>query len=69
MLLVVGTGVEEGVADSAIAEEELEATSVLEGEGDCALTEPKECDNRTTREKSVRMRTADAEQQRMTGWV
>ena len=31
----------------------------------CALTRVKECEARTTREKSVRMRAADAEQLRM----
>ena len=31
----------------------------------CALTKVKECEARTTREKSVRMRAADAEQLRM----
>lgn len=34
---------------------------------DWALTETKECDDRTTSEKSVRLRTAENEQTRMLG--
>ena len=63
LISVIDDGV--GLGDSEVGEEaEAEVTTlgdVPEPEA-CALTEPKECDSRTTSEKSDRMRTADAEQ-------
>ena len=67
--LVVGVTKEEEEAADSAGVEDVEGTTSVDPEETCALTEPKECDSRTTREKSVRMRTADAEQQRMVGGV
>ena len=61
MVVTAGGGETIVVGDST---EEIVRSSVGDPEV-CALTKVKECEARTTREKSVRMRAADAEQLRM----
>lgn len=68
-------GVEEGVTtgteedERGISREVVVMISLLVGAAESwAFAKVKECDARTTREKNVRMRAADAEQQRMIGF-
>ena len=62
-VVVVTAGGGETVA-VGVSTEAVETSAVGDTEP-CALTKVKECEARTTREKSVRMRAADAEQLRM----
>lgn len=64
----VSTGTEEDEMGSPKVGVRMGSLLVVVTDGPWALTRVKECDARRAREKNVRMRAADAEQQRMIGF-